>query len=408
MTRRVIAVSYLTRRVVTAALAANAVKPFFGPSGRGGVGSFAFGWLADELAPHLIAGIAADTAVSGVRRKVTPTGLGLAALTVGALGYSIHRSRGVGVEASSALKSAIEDFDQVPTKVAWKSIARPFNFKDPRVEVIRDVAFTEFGARGHLDIHRPAGRALRGAPVLLQVHGGGWTIGRKDQQGLPLMNRMAAKGWICVAINYRLAPRNPFPAQIIDVKSGIAWIKEHIAEYGGDPDYLVITGGSAGGHLTALAATTPNDPVFQPGFEDKDTSVSAAVPFYGVYDWGDETELASVEAMRETFLGPRIMQKRFSDSPDDFRIASPIHHVNADAPDFFVLHGTNDTLVDVDQARRFVQKLRDNSRATVAYAEFPGAQHAFDVFHSIRSASAVEAVDNFLTWHHDRYLNSTR
>ena len=85
--------------------------------------------------------------------------------------------------------------------------------------------------------------------MLLQVHGGGWTLGSKDAQGIPLMQRMAERGWVCVAINYRLAPRDAFPAQIIDVKKAIAWVKEHIEEYGGDPSYVVITGGSAGGHL---------------------------------------------------------------------------------------------------------------------------------------------------------------
>ena len=95
------------------------------------------------------------------------------------------------------------------------------------------------------------------------------------------MNQMAAKGWVCVAINYRLAPRDPWPAHIVDVKRAIAWVKDNIADYGGDPDYLAITGGSAGGHLAALAALTPGDPAFQPGFEDADTSVRAAVPFYG-------------------------------------------------------------------------------------------------------------------------------
>ena len=71
------------------------------------------------------------------------------------------------------------------------------------------------------------------------------------------MQHMAAKGWVCVAINYRLSPRDPFPAHVIDVKRAIAWIREHIAEYGGNPDYIAITGGSAGGHLAALAALTP-------------------------------------------------------------------------------------------------------------------------------------------------------
>ncbi len=101
--------------------------------------------------------------------------------------------------------------------------------------VERDIAFTEHGKRGLLDIYRPRGGVPSGAPVLLQVHGGGWTIGKKDQQGLPLMKHLAAKGWVCVAINYRLAPRDPFPAQIVDVKRAIAWIREHIDDYGGDP-----------------------------------------------------------------------------------------------------------------------------------------------------------------------------
>ena len=86
------------------------------------------------------------------------------------------------------------------------------------------------------------------------------------------MQQLAAQGWVCVAINYRLAPRDPFPAQIIDVKRALAWIREHIADHGGDPDYVAITGGSAGGHLAALAALTANDPAYQPGFEDADTT----------------------------------------------------------------------------------------------------------------------------------------
>ena len=97
----------------------------------------------------------------------------------------------------------------------------------------RNIPFAPHGRRGLLDIYTSEVTPAAGAPVLLQVHGGGWTIGNKDQQGLPLMQHLAAKGWVCVAINYRLAPRDPFPAHVIDVKKGIAWIREHIAEYGG-------------------------------------------------------------------------------------------------------------------------------------------------------------------------------
>ena len=74
----------------------------------------------------------------------------------------------------------------------------------------------------YLDIYRPADGTDGSAPVLLQVHGGAWILGNKDQQGIPLMQHLAAKGWVCVAINYRLSPRDPCPAQVVDVKQAIA------------------------------------------------------------------------------------------------------------------------------------------------------------------------------------------
>jgi len=101
------------------------------------------------------------------------------------------------------------------------------------------------------------------------------------------MRELASRGWVCVASNYRLSPKATMPDHIVDVKRAIAWIREHIEEYGGDPDFVCITGGSAGGHLCSLAALTANDPRFQPGFESVDTSVHACVPFYGVFDFLD-------------------------------------------------------------------------------------------------------------------------
>jgi dipeptidyl aminopeptidase/acylaminoacyl peptidase len=93
------------------------------------------------------------------------------------------------------------------------------------------------------------------------------------------------------------------------------------------------------------------------------------------------------------------MQTTWQDAPDVYEAASPILRITPDAPDFFVIHGELDSLVAVDQARLFVAELRRTSERSVVYAELPGAQHAFDVFHSIRSAHAVRAVDRYLTWH---------
>ncbi|OOK63815.1 prolyl oligopeptidase family protein [Mycobacterium kansasii] len=92
------------------------------------------------------------------------------------------------------------------------------------------------------------------------------------------------------------------------------------------------------------------------------------------------------------------MKRKFSEHRQIFVDASPIHHVRADAPPFFVLHGTDDSLIPVVEAREFVDELRGVSKSPVAYAELPNAQHAFDIFGSPRAHQAAEAVARFLSW----------
>lgn len=400
---------FLRRQVVTAVLTANAIRPV--PGFRAGIPAFFAGWLTSELVPHLVALTAADATAHVVRRDRPRSrlGLALAAANVAGQAFLADQSRRVQKDAEDALVEGLgydylEQLDAKPTPAElatpWRQLANPFRMRNAEVVVEKNIPYApEHGKRGLLDVYRPAAGTDGRAPVLLQVHGGGWTIGNKDQQGIPLMQHLAAKGWVCVAINYRLAPRDPFPAQIIDVKRAIAWVREHIAEHGGDPDYIAITGGSAGGHLAALAAVTANDPAYQPGFEDVDTSVAAAVPHYGVYDLAGSTGLRSAEQMRDAFLAPRVVRRRWSEAPEVFEAGTPLLRVGKDAPDFFVLHGAHDSLVSVEQARLFVARLREVSGATVVYAELPGAQHAFDVFPSIRSSHVVRAIDRYLHWH---------
>ena len=258
-----------------------------------------------------------------------------------------------------------------------------------------DLSYGPCGSRNHLDIWRRPDLDRDGrAPVLLQVPGGAWMVGNKRGQAHPLMSHLAELGWVCVAINYRLSPRSTWPDQIVDVKRAIAWTKEHIAEYGGDPDWIAITGGSAGGHLSSLAALTPNDPPFQPGFEQVDTRVQAAVSFYGVYDFTGP--INSMHPKMLPIAQKHLFKLKRSDHPDDFRVASPIARICPDAPAFFVLHGRNDSLVPVEQARRFTARLREVSCQPVVYAELPCAQHAFDIFGSARAAHAAVAVEQFL------------
>ena len=176
------------------------------------------------------------------------------------------------------------------------------------------------------------------APVLLQVPGGAWTIGMRRPQSYPMLSHFAERGWVCVSIDYRVSPVHTWPDHIVDVKRALAWIKEHIAEYGGDPDFVAITGGSAGGHLCALAALTPDDPQYQPGFEDADTSVVAAVPIYGRYDWFSTKGPGRREFVL-ILLQRLVVKKRLTKHLQVYLDASPITRVRPDAPPFFVLHG---------------------------------------------------------------------
>jgi acetyl esterase/lipase len=252
------------------------------------------------------------------------------------------------------------------------------------------------GKRLRLDVYMPAEPPDPGPrPAIVQVHGGGWIVGTRTEQGIPLLNHLAAHGWVGFNIDYRLSPRATFPDQIVDVKRAIAWVREHGAEYGADPGFVCITGGSAGGHLCALAALTADDPSLQPGFEEIDTSVAAAVPFYGVYDLTDPETIYYPE-LREWVLEQVVFKTRLADDPEAFRAASPTHRVRADAPPFLVIHGDRDTLVPVADARRFVAELRAVSESPALFAELAGAEHAFDVVPSVRTARVVETIERFL------------
>ena len=119
------------------------------------------------------------------------------------------------------------------------------------------------------------------------------------------------------------------------------------------------------------------------------------MPFYGVYDFLDRENIRGSASM-QPFLEKRI----FKCSPDTARElwenASPISRVHADAPPFLIIHGTHDSLVFNEEAQLFVHALSEKSKSPVVYLEYPGAQHAFDSFHSVRSTHAVHAVTAFL------------
>lgn len=401
---------FLNRQLVQLVLAANALRPV--PGGPAGVPAFFSGWLTAELSSHLLAATAIDTGIHlarhGVHSRRDLLGLAAAGANVAAYGALIAGGRRAGGEIEAALVEALgEDYraaivrDPLPDDVSapLSALAIPFRMRDVRVTRTSGIAYAPGGRRFHLDVVHPTEAPPGGAPILLHIHGGAWMIGAKAQQGIPLMLHMAARGWVCFDINYPLSPRARWPEHLVALKRAVRWIREHAGEYGADPSFLAVTGGSAGGHLAAMVALSGNDPVFQPGFEDADTSVQACVPVYGLYDFTDESGTKHSRQRLGALIRPLVMA-RDAKYPDDYRAASPLYRVNADAPPFLVLHGRNDTLVPVADARAFVAALREVAKNPVAYAELAGAQHAFDVFTSIRSAGVVRGVARFLEWCH--------
>ncbi len=368
--------------------------------------SWMAGWVTVELAPHLlfVSALAAGVLVASGGLEQTTGAIGLALLLV---------ADGAAVPLILRALGTRRDLDEITAALAPSEPASPYPrahiafpflaWRRRGVKVGRRVTYARRGRRNlRLDVYAPATEArFRGDneeglhPAIVQVHGGAWITGSRHEQGVPLLSHLAANGWVGFNVDYRLGPRARFPAQIVDVKRAIAWVRENAEEYGADPSFIAITGGSAGGHLSALAALTAGDPSLQPGFEDADTSVAACVPFYGLYDLLDPDAI-HVPALRH-LLEHVVFRARRSRVPERFREASPLHRIHAGAPPFFVVHGEDDSLVPVEDARRFVAGLREVSSAPVVYAEMRGGQHAFDLIPSWRSIPVLDAVERFLS-----------
>lgn len=351
---------------------------------------FAASWLTSELPIHHLLWQIVATAVFIVlgALKHTPglIGLGITAVSwVGLMILAVQASRADNVLQPALKKGLGAAYREPPAGdrvVDWSRLVFPFLMRDPDVEVVRDIAYAPDGSRAHrLDVYRNKTHPS-GAPVLLYIHGGGWVIGDKREQGLPMMLHLAARGWVCVTANYRLSPKARFPDHLVDCQQALAWIREHIADYGGDPDFVAVSGGSAGGHLASLVALSET------------AHVAACVSLYGVYDFTDRDGLWGRGF--GWFLARRIMSAARSVDPEAYRDASPMDQIRPDAPPFLVVHGSNDRLVPVEEARKFARLLQEASLAPVVYAELPGAQHAFEIFRSIRTAHLVRAVEQFL------------
>ncbi|MBB3600740.1 acetyl esterase/lipase [Mycolicibacterium sp. BK556] len=259
-----------------------------------------------------------------------------------------------------------------------------------------------------LDVWRRKDLPAEPAPVMVFLPGGAWVHGSRIIQGYALMSHLAEQGWVCLSIDYRVAPHHRWPRHIQDVKAAIAWARANVDRFGGDRNFVAVAGCSAGGHLAALAGLTIDDPEYQAHLpQGSDTAVDAVVGIYGRYDWEDRSTPERIRFV--DFLERVVVNKKQSRHGDLFRKASPIARIHPKAPPFLVVHGSGDSVIPVAQAQAFVDRLRSVSRSKVGYVELPGAGHGFDMTDGARTGSVATAIGLFLNQiRRDRALMSTK
>lgn len=346
------------------------------PPGKGMAPLWLPAMVVSELAPWLLlarAGVASLFVVAG-SLQLGVGRVGLALFVISEIGLLVLMRRSWRAARDTGMRPGLLDLWRV-----WISIP-------DAVEVTESALYAEGLA---MNIYSRQG--LESAPALIYLHPGSWMRGGPGRQARPLLYELANRGWVVLDIHYPLSPAATFPEHLIGVKRAIAWAKTDALKLGIDPDRVAIAGASSGAHLAALAALTDNVAGLQPAFEDIDTSVIACVPHYGIYD------LLVRNGTRNDwpFIASHVMKSSPAESPQLYRLGSPIDLAHRQAPPFFAVHGEYDSLVLPAESIHFVEALRSEG-APVRYHEVAGGQHGFDAFATLRARAVGALVVDFL------------
>ncbi|MCM0618540.1 alpha/beta hydrolase [Paenarthrobacter sp. TYUT067] len=237
-----------------------------------------------------------------------------------------------------------------------------------------------------LDVVVPATSADGPVPVVVWIHGGAFVMGASEEVWspwfVPMREKVLAAGFAFAALSYRFSAEAAFPAQLMDARAAIRYLRHFAADLGIDGRRLALWGGSAGAQLALLAALDGVNPVFteQIGVEGEDAPVAAVVDFFGPSDVlsmqaDDLTDGVNDHEGPDAFMS-RLIRGPIREHEERARAASPISYVSPGAPPVLAVHGTADTAVGPAQSRRLVAALREVG-AVADLIEVPGADHGF-------------------------------
>lgn len=267
------------------------------------------------------------------------------------------------------------------------------------VERLKNIRYAPgFGEAHLLDVYRPSGRdpARDGLlPVILYVHGGGFAILSKDTHWLMAL-AFARRGYVVFNVNYRLAPRHPFPLGLSDVCAAARWVKKHARSYGGDPERLALAGESAGANLitalTVAACYRRPEPWAREIF-DADLRPRAAMPACGILQVSDAGRFARRYPQLMPLVADRIadvcanyLPEAYGPraaSPGAFGLADPLVELERGLPPdkplpaVLATCGTRDPLIgDSKRLTAAAEALGARARLEI----YPGGVHAFHAF----------------------------
>lgn len=216
-----------------------------------------------------------------------------------------------------------------------------------------------------LDILQPTAKAAGKRPGVIVIHGGGWTGGTKESQIEPICLRYVEKGFVVANVEYRLAKAALAPAAVEDALNAAHWFRKHAREYNVDTKRIVVTGGSAGGHLALMVGMTPKSAKLGPP-----AKVAAVVNFYGITDVGDQLGGPNMRTYAVTWLPEQPGRMELA------RRLSPMTYVRRDLPPILTLHGDADQTVPYEHGVKLTKALQ----AAGVKAELitvPGGKHGF-------------------------------